>query len=192
MRRKQFLSRHTVADMKNKQQGFTLIEILVATFILAIGLLGMAGLQANGLRHNHTAYLRSQATLLAYDIVDRMRSNIAAFNNGDYDLAHLATGYNAGSGHPSCYDTSSTPAGCTDAEMAQNDIWAWSQALAKLLPNGDGVVCIDNNMTTLGTGPAAGDHQCESVAGDTTYVVKVWWHEQDTANRQLFVVSVQL
>ncbi|MCP5158556.1 MAG: type IV pilus modification protein PilV [Gammaproteobacteria bacterium] len=58
-----------------KQNGFTLIEILVTVVVLAIGLLGLAGLQAISLRYNSTAYQRSQATILAYDIVERMRAS---------------------------------------------------------------------------------------------------------------------
>jgi type IV pilus assembly protein PilV len=43
--------------------------------ILSIGLLGLAGLMASSLRNNHSAYYRTQATWLAYDVIDRMRVN---------------------------------------------------------------------------------------------------------------------
>ena len=56
--------------------GFTLIEVLISMLILAVGLLGLAGLQATGLRNNLSAYNRSQATQLAYDMADRMRANV--------------------------------------------------------------------------------------------------------------------
>ena len=59
----------------NKNTGFTLIEVLIAMIILAVGLLGLAGLQATSLRNNQSAYNRSVATQLAYDIADRMRAN---------------------------------------------------------------------------------------------------------------------
>ena len=61
----------------NKNAGFTLIEVLIAMLVLAVGLLGLAGLQATSLRNNQSAYNRSQATQLAYDIADRMRANSA-------------------------------------------------------------------------------------------------------------------
>jgi len=60
-----------------KHKGFTLIEVLVSMIVLAIGLLGLAGLQMSSLRNNLSAYHRSQATQLAYDMADRMRTNIA-------------------------------------------------------------------------------------------------------------------
>ncbi len=62
-------------QVAKRQAGFTLIEILVAMLILAIGMLGIAAMQLRGLQYNHDAYLRSQVNLLAYDISDRMRLN---------------------------------------------------------------------------------------------------------------------
>lgn len=56
-------------------QGFTLLEVLIAVVVLSVGLLGLARLQTAGLRQNHSAFMRSQATMLAYDIIDRMRTN---------------------------------------------------------------------------------------------------------------------
>jgi type IV pilus assembly protein PilV len=64
--------------------GFTLVEVLVALVVLSIGLLGIASLQVSSLRWNHGASKRSQATLLAYDILDRMRANPIAARSGEY------------------------------------------------------------------------------------------------------------
>jgi type IV pilus assembly protein PilV len=60
---------------KRLQKGFTLIEVLVTLFILAIGLLGLAGLLFEGMRNNQGSYLRTQASIMAYDMADRMRAN---------------------------------------------------------------------------------------------------------------------
>jgi prepilin-type N-terminal cleavage/methylation domain-containing protein len=52
--------------MRNKQErssGFTLIEVLIAMLVLAVGLLGLAGLQATRLRNNQRAYNRNQAVV---------------------------------------------------------------------------------------------------------------------------------
>lgn len=69
------------------QRGATLIEVLVAMLVLSIGLLGLAGMQMTALKSNQSAYYRSQATVLAYDIIDRMRANRADALNGVYDIA---------------------------------------------------------------------------------------------------------
>src|SRR5664280_455779 len=65
----------------NKNSGFTLLEVLIAMLVLAVGLLGLAGLQATSLRNNQSAYNRSQATQLAYDLADRMRNNASVSAN---------------------------------------------------------------------------------------------------------------
>ena len=69
------------------ERGFSLIEVLVAMLVLAIGLLGLAALQTQGVRFNHDAYVRSNATALAYDIVDKMRINRA--NAASYTTANF-------------------------------------------------------------------------------------------------------
>jgi type IV pilus assembly protein PilV len=65
--------------------GATLIEVLVTMVIVAIGLLGLAGLQVANTRNALDAYYRSQATFLAHDIIDRIRVNRASA--ADYAVA---------------------------------------------------------------------------------------------------------
>lgn len=65
---------------KKNTTGFTLIEVLIAVVILSIGLLGMAGIQLKGLRGTTSSNLRSQATILANDIAERIRVNTAAID----------------------------------------------------------------------------------------------------------------
>jgi len=57
------------------QQGAGLIEVLVTVLILGTSLLALAALQSKSLHYNHSAYLRSQANILAYDLLDRIRLN---------------------------------------------------------------------------------------------------------------------
>ncbi|SPE32878.1 putative pre-pilin leader sequence [Burkholderiales bacterium] len=66
--------------LAGKQRGVTLIEILVAIVLLSIGLLGLAGLQLRGMQVNQGSALRSQAAILAGDLADRMRADVAAAN----------------------------------------------------------------------------------------------------------------
>jgi len=109
------------------ESGFSLLEVLIALLVLSIGLLGLAGLQANAVAFNHSAYMRTQATNLAYDISDRMRTNRQAALDGDYD-------HEAPSPAPAC--GSAIPSGT----IAERDIAAWHIALSCALPNGNGSV----------------------------------------------------
>ncbi len=67
-----------------RQRGFNLLEVLVAIFVLAFGLLGLAALQMQTLRSNHSAMLRTQATFLAIDVTERIRAQgTAVGHTGD-------------------------------------------------------------------------------------------------------------
>ncbi|WP_127475938.1 type IV pilus modification protein PilV [Sulfurivermis fontis] len=113
------------------QLGFSLMEILVTVLILAIGLLGMASLQLNALRNNSSAQERSQATVLAYEIADRMRSNRVTALAGNYDI---------GLGVAAVAPTDCATVVCSPAQLAGFDIWQWKADVARLLPAGDAAV----------------------------------------------------
>ena len=114
---------------KGHQRGTTLIETLVALLVLSIGLLGVAALQVNALQNNQMAHVRSQASVLAYDLADRMRANRAVA---------LAGGYNVAFG--------STPTG---TNLNQLDVQNWKTALANTLPTGDGQLTLVGNVAVI-------------------------------------------
>ncbi len=66
------------AHGRRSQSGATIIEVLVTILILAIGLLGLAGLQGQILFAELESYQRAQAVLLMNDMVDKMTTNRAA------------------------------------------------------------------------------------------------------------------
>ena len=118
------------------QSAFTLLEVLVAVFILTIGLLGLASLQVAGTRNTNSAYMRSQASVLALDIADRIRAN----RGGDY-----LTPLPGGTEQTSCLGTG----GCSGTAMAENDIYEWQVAVAAALPLGVGTITIDTGVYTV-------------------------------------------
>jgi len=81
----------------NKQAGFSMIEVLVAVLVLAIGLLGVAALQTNALKNNQSAFQRSQASMLAYYMMDAMRANRAVAIIGSYNLTKTCVAPSTGS-----------------------------------------------------------------------------------------------
>lgn len=113
-----------------RNKGITLIEVLVTVIVLAFGLLGLAGLQANSLKNNHSAFLRSQATYLAYEIIDRMRANrVEAIDNESYDIDSAT--YNIFTSV-----TNTTPKSAA-ATHTKTDLNAWIASLSAL-PSGEG------------------------------------------------------
>ena len=168
---------------KKKQAGFSLIEVLVSALILSIGLIGVAGLQATSLKNNQSAYMRSQASAFAYDLADRMRSNLAGANAGLYDPALAAMTVQC-----------STPVGCTPQQLAENDLAEWLAAVAATLPLGSGFVCIDS---TPDDGTNAGNPQCDGNGTQTS--VKLWWDDNrdglitvTAANNERLTINFQL
>ncbi len=117
-----------------KNAGFTLIEILIAVLVLSIGLLGMAGLQASSLKNNVIAYKHSQATLLAYDLADRIRAN--AQNAG---ILYTAMAPSAAQAQANCLNLT----GCIAAQMAQNDLFEWNAAVTSVLPASNATIAVD-------------------------------------------------
>ncbi len=73
---------------KHAQDGMTLIEVLVALLILSVGLLGAAAFQLNALKYTDSARMTSQASFIAYDMMDRIRANSAA----DYTVSPPTSG----------------------------------------------------------------------------------------------------
>lgn len=110
-----------------KQSGFTLLEVLVAMLVLSIGLLGLAGLMGSSMRNNQSAFHSTQATWLAYDILDRMRAN---------SVVALAGGYTTAMSTATCSTTAPT------GTVAAQDIGSWKNMIACALPEGRGAITV--------------------------------------------------
>lgn len=80
------LNAMTMHTRKSKQTGVGMIEVLIALFVLAIGMLGIAALQATALRNSQSSMERSQATMLSYNLFDAMRADLANARAGQYQF----------------------------------------------------------------------------------------------------------
>lgn len=135
-----------------ESSGFTLIEILVTMFILAIGLLGLAGLVMEGMKNNQGAYLRTQASILAYDMADRIRAN-RQYSEAGGVYAGFSTD-KASTSLPACA-TANT--GCSREQQATLDLVQWTRQIEgtgsgiTLLPGGRGAINFDsaNSIYTI-------------------------------------------
>lgn len=167
-----------------RQTGFSLIEVLISIFVLSVGLLGAASIQLQGMQNAQSAYLRSQATIIAYDMADRMRANPVGLANGDYDVPTATA-------DADCLTT----VGCTPVELADHDYFEWngngvtSNSISNILPLGGGIVCIDSSPDDGNSADAA----CDGLG--TVYAIKVWWSDdrsQANANARIqrFVTTV--
>lgn len=148
-----------------RQRGFNLLEVLIALLVLAIGLLGLAALQNLSLRYANESYGRTQATLMIYEMIDRMRANSTGVIAGNYN------GYSAWlTSPPASTDCTSTP--CSSTAMADYDVSQWISAITQ------------RSVLAQGAG------RIQPLAGTSRFDVSVRWEEHDTPQTQ--VVRVQL
>lgn len=114
----------------NRQRiaGLTLVEILITLLVISIGLLGVAGLHAMSLRNNYDALMRSHASALAGDMIDRMRANRAAVTDGgEYDGIVVGTDIVVED----------------DSSQAIIDVAEWKETLKSQLPDGKGAITVN-------------------------------------------------
>ncbi len=123
------------------EAGFTLLETMIAMVVFAIGVLGLTGLQTMALRANHSANMRSHASILAVSILDQMRANKVAVAAGQYDTVIGAT--------PSTPAKDCSTQNCSTTELAAHELHAWKQAITASFPNGDGAVSRAGNLVTV-------------------------------------------
>jgi type IV pilus assembly protein PilV len=131
------------------QAGFSIVEVMVALMVLAVGMLGIASLYVTSLRSSGSAISRMQAVNLASDLADRIRANRfarTAYENDDPE-SH------------DCTDVTD----CSEADMAENDVFLWKQQIADVLP-GDA----DGDVVYAAGAPNAPDD----------YTITVSWTER--------------
>lgn len=140
-----------------RQKGFGLIEVLVALLILAVGLLGMASLQTASLQQTTGSQTRTQAILLAKDIVERIRANRP--NRASYALAGQAA--------VAC----NSDFAITNGGVAADDLNEWRNALGCLLPGGNGEIAINGDVVTVDITWSAREQVADLDEGELTLEV---------------------
>ena len=134
--------------------GSALIEALVAVIVASVGFIGAARMQTLGMSLGNSAQSRQKATLLGYQMTDRIRANqlgLSGYSNP------------ANNGATTCLGS-----GCTPAQLAAADVAQWAAEVTATLPSATGKVCVDS---TPEDGTAALP-ACDGL-GDVV-AVKIW------------------
>lgn len=156
-----------------KQAGFSMMELLVAVLVMGVGVLGVTGLQLISLQNNQDALLRSEAVMLAYDMIDRVRANVPVdVAGGVMTETKLYADVAKDADPPAVGANDCMTADCTPAAMVNFDLAYWKcslgahnehavcEALREAdrlpaveaqpgLPAGRGVVEIDGDMVIV-------------------------------------------
>ena len=135
------LHKFSIVPLARDSRGFTIIEVAVAMLVLSVGLLGVAGLQATGMKSTYESHQRSVAMTQARDLADRMRANPSGMLAGEY-LQSIPLAPPT----PDCESVGST---CDAAQLAASDLYKWASMNGELLPSGQGSLnCTDINPAT--------------------------------------------
>jgi len=125
------------------QKGFSLLEVLIALLVLSIGLLGHSKIQALGVRAGTDAHLRTQATFLANEMMERMRANRPAADSGYYStIAYTAIDCTAAPAKICSEGTAGSAVDCAANEIADEDAIHWFCDVEDAMPNGSVAVSV--------------------------------------------------
>jgi type IV pilus assembly protein PilV len=157
-----------VRRASSRTGGFTLVEVLVSLVILSIGLLGMGKLMLFSSRSNDSAYLRSQATALAYEILDYMRANRQEALAGTYQTPQGALATTAAPPAKICIGAVQ----CSPTELAIYDVYQWKLRLNTASnPGGSPIGALPFGQGSVVTA---------AVGSQTTVVIQVFWDDTVT------------
>lgn len=173
--------RSTELHSLQRESGFSLIEVLVALLVLSIGLLGLAMLQVQGLRFTTDSYQRTQATLLAYDLMDRMRANKVGADAGAYCVTITAPANPCSTTASPILENCGDNGGCTTKEeLAAYDLYSWYQLQA-------------SHLTVNTSTPSSITREFIATASGTTisrYTITMRWYERDLPITQEWVIEL--
>ena len=163
-----------------RQEGFSLVELLVAVLVMGVGILGVGALQLQSLQDNRTALTRVEAVNLAWDMLDRIRANPggrAAYGDVTFDSAL-----------PQASDCGVTE--CDPVAMAAYDVRSWKCQTGRA---GDIAACTDWRVRAglpardLAAGLPSGDGAV-SIRGSAVQVT-VRWKDQSGQSRSVLIVG---
>ena len=157
--------------------GFTLAEVLVALFVVALGIAGAAGVQAMALRSARAAARLADGVQLAAALAERMRANPSAMALADSDNPYLQLDYATDAGPPpsstACYGDTVCDAG----QLARFDLAEAAHELGARFAGGRILACRDASA------PGASGEPSWSCTGDASapVVIKLGWREPGEA-----------
>jgi type IV pilus assembly protein PilV len=159
--------------------GFSLIEVLIAVLVLALGVIGAAGMQLTALRTTQQSTFQTTALELAAEMADKMRANASQMKQADNLFLKVdyqsATGTDPAAPEKLCY---SKTASCGADELAKFDIYEWETRVKANLPGGRALICRDSAPWDSDVGALT--WTCAKSSADSTgLVIKIGWQARN-------------
>jgi type IV pilus assembly protein PilV len=167
------------------ENGFSLIEILVSLFVLAVGVIGAAGMQLAALRTSQQSVFQTRALHLATEMAERMRANVGQMKLADDANPYLQIDHQSSSSHitTSFHDCYGSDAQCDTAQLAQFEIAEWLQRIGNELPGGRARVCRDASPWDAEGRRFNWDCSANATSSENgnagSLVIKIGWQEKN-------------
>lgn len=177
---------------RRRSRGFTLVEVLVALVIFSIGLLAVASMQVDGIRHTHASHVRLQAIQLMQSIVDSMYANEAVMRDPASPYLEQ-TQLTSVSTNCLALAADTTLGGhvgpvCDPTQLARLHVFDWQRRVAGSLPQGAGAICRDDATDFDDGVPSAWD-----CTGSGVLTVKIAWTDEiDEAGNAVWSLLAQV
>ncbi len=123
------------------QHGISLIESLVAIVVMALGILGILGVQLRTLADTQTGVRRAQAIRLIEDLSERMQ--VSPNSLGDMDAYLL--GWKSQLSISTKCETST----CNNTDLANYNVAVWINNVKETLPLGDATIFLSSGETNI-------------------------------------------
>ncbi len=160
--------------MKLTHSGFTLVEVLVSVFVLALGVIGAAGMQLSALRTIRQSGFQTNAVQLASELAEKMRANSSQIRLTDDQNPYLGINYQSSVGASPELQANCFESNCEADQLASFDVYEWEKRLASSLPSARAVVCHDADPWDAGA--RRYKWACDGSSSDTSSVViKIGW-----------------
>lgn len=165
----------------HRQSGVSLLESLVALLVLALGVLGMLGVQLKSLSDNQSATQRAIAVRLAEDLLERIKASpqgMGGVTINAYALAGSWAPLSAPAASVQCHTNA-----CSAAQQATFDLWRWQTTVQETLPGGSATTFVSPSDTEqLGVMVAWRLRQTDAATTTAANTQRAAWLNVDVAN----------
>ena len=172
----------------HSSSGFTLIEVLMALFVLAIGVVGASAAQLSAQRTRQQAALGSEAAMLAGALAARMQANPQVAQLPDASNPYLAFDYAAaGAAAPAGTVACFGDAVCDPLALAAFDLHEMRLAMHGRFPGGRIAVCRDDAPWEA----ARHRYRWDCSGGpEAPVTIKIGWHGSGDAPAHVLMVAL--
>lgn len=164
---------------RSRKAGFSMVEVLVSIVVLAIGVIGAAGMHLTALRTAQQAAFQTFALHLVSEMADAIRaSEVAMARNGEAN-PFLGVSYDAAvNGAPTAPGRFCYANACDAGEFAEFEIYEWKRRVKAALPGGRLLICRDAAPWSSASKALTWDCS-NSAASDVPFVIKLGWQAKN-------------